>query len=107
MISAEGGMYPLWARSGRELFFRKEDKMMSVLVETQPAFKSGTPRTLFQERGYLGVGNYLITGNYDVAPDGQHFLMIKEKEASSGSKELAIVLHWTDELKRIAPVASK
>jgi len=62
---------------------------------------------LFQGRGFLGAGNYLATGNYDVAPDGQHFIMIKEKEASSGSKELAIVLHWTDELKGLAPVASK
>ena len=62
---------------------------------------------LFQGKGYLGFGNYLTMGNYDVAPDGQHFLMIREKEASSGSKELAIVLHWTDELKRIAPAAKK
>jgi hypothetical protein len=45
--------------------------------------------------------------NYDVAPDGQHFLMIKEREAPASSKEVSIVLHWTDELKRRVPTGKK
>ena len=98
MISTEGGDYPRWARSGREIFFRIENKIMVVPVETQPTFKAGTPRMLFQS------ANYLMLSNYDVAPDGQHFLMIKEKEAPASSKEVSIVLHWTDELKRLAPL---
>jgi serine/threonine protein kinase len=101
LISTEGGEYPLWARSGREIFFRSEDKIIVVPVETQPTFKAGTPRMLF--RG----GNYVMLQNYDVAPDGQHFLMIKEKEAPASSKEVRIVLHWTDELKRIVPSGKK
>ena len=103
MISTEGGNYPLWARSGHELFFRQEDRIMSAPVETQPTFKAGAPRMLFRGGGYLN--SYLELGNYDVAPDGQHFLMIKEKETSADSKELGIVLHWTDELKRLAPAS--
>jgi serine/threonine protein kinase/Tol biopolymer transport system component len=94
MISTDGGNYARWARNGREILFRNADKMMSVPVETQPTFKAGTPRMLFQGGSYLGVENY------DVAPDGQHFLMIKEKEAPASSKELNVILHWTDELKR-------
>jgi serine/threonine-protein kinase len=101
LISAEGGSYPLWARSGHEIFFRNDDKLMVIPVETQPAFKAGTSRMLF--RG----GNYVMLQNYDVAPDGQHFLMIKEKEAPASSKEVSIVLHWTDELKRIVPSGKK
>lgn len=109
MVSNGGGVYPLWARNGREIFFRNEDKVMSVPVETQPAFKPGTPRMLFQGGAYryLGFGSYLATGNYDVAPDGQHFLMIKEQEALPTSKELGVVVHWTDELKRLAPTGKK
>jgi serine/threonine protein kinase/Tol biopolymer transport system component len=99
MISAEGGSNALWARNGREIFFRNGDKMLSVPVETQPTFKAGTTRVLFQSPSY-GLG-------YDVAPDGQHFLMIKEKEAPASSKELSIILHWTDELKRRVPPAKK
>lgn len=101
MISMEGGEYPRWAESGREIFFHSEDKMMVVPVETQPTFKAGTPRMLFRS------GNYLMLGNYDVAPDGQHFLMIKEKEAPASFKEVSIVLHWTEELKRLVPAAKK
>ena len=80
---------------------------MSVPVETQPAFKVGTPQMLFRGGGYLVAGTYLTNGNYDVALDGQHFLMIKEKEAPASAKELNIVVHWTDELKRIVPTSKK
>jgi len=106
MVSTEGGVYPLWASNGGEIFFRNDDRMMSASVETRPAFKAGTPRVLFQAGSYLGVGgSYVASGNYDVAPDGQHFLMIKEKDAPASSKEVSIVVHWTDELKRIAPTS--
>jgi len=74
---------------------------MSVEVETQPAFKAGTPRVLFQTAGYLGAGNY------DVAPDGQHFLMIKQDEVIPHPKELIVVLNWSEELKRRAPPGEK
>jgi serine/threonine-protein kinase len=105
MISTDGGSFPMWARNGREIFFRNENKMMSVPVEIQPTFKAGTPRMLFQGGGYLGA--YLGLGNYDVAPDGQHLLMIKEKEAPATSGEVAIIVHWTDELGRRAPAGKK
>ncbi len=101
MISTGGGVYPLWARSGREIFFRSEDRMMTAPVEIQPSFKAGTARVLFQGGSYLA--GYLGLGTYDVAPDGQHFLMIKEKEAPASSKQLNVILHWTDELKRLVP----
>ena len=108
LISANGGSYPLWAHSGREIFYRSDDKMMVAPVETQPTFKAGTPRMLFRNGDYL-IGGFLGLGlgNYDVASDGQHFLMIKEKEAPASSKELSIVLHWTDELKRLAPAGKR
>lgn len=101
MISTEGGSYPVWARNGREIFFRNDDKMMSVPVEIQPTFKSGTPRLLFQNRAYLGLGNY------DVAADGQHFLMLREKEPPASSKELSIIFNWPDDLTRRAPSSPK
>jgi serine/threonine protein kinase len=101
MISTEGGQYSRWAHSGREIFFFSGDKLMIVDVETQPAFKAGTPHTLFPTTGYLGAGNY------DVAPDGQHFLMIKQDDAQTNPKELNVVLNWSEELKRRAPLGKK
>jgi serine/threonine protein kinase/Tol biopolymer transport system component len=101
MVSTDGGNYPRWASSGREIFFRNADKMMSVPVETQPTFKAGTPRVLFETSSYLGAGNY------DVAPDGQHFVMIKQEGASTSPTELNVILNWFDELKRRAPPEKK
>ena len=45
-ISTDGGTEPLWNRSGRELFYRTENRMMIVDVETPPAgsFSAGKPR---------------------------------------------------------------
>jgi len=52
-------------RSGRELFYRDGDKMMAVDVETEPTFRAGRPRTLFEGR-YFDWG----FNAFDVAPDG-------------------------------------
>ncbi len=44
---------------------------------------------------------------YDIAPDGQRFVMIKESgEASrpAASPEIILVQNWLEELKRLVPV---
>jgi serine/threonine protein kinase len=101
MISTEGGEYPRWARNGREIVFLSGDKLMSVALETQPAFKAGTPHALFPATGYLAAGNY------DVAPDGQHFVMIKQDDTLTNPKELNVILNWSEELRRLAPAGKK
>jgi len=90
-VSLDGGTFPVWARNGRELFFRKDNLMMAVDVSTKPVFTAGRPKRLFE-------GSYLLdTGSYDVAPDG-HFLMIKDERRAS--TELVLVQNWFEELKR-------
>src|SRR5262249_44958019 len=37
-ISTEGGAEPVWARNGRELFYRNGRKMMVTALETKPMF---------------------------------------------------------------------
>lgn len=73
-ISADGGIEPVWARSGRELFYRNGDKMMAVDVQTGATFHAGAPRVLFE-----GQHARVVWGeaDYDVSLDGQRFLMIK------------------------------
>ena len=50
----------------------------------------------------FGSGNDLLLGNYDIAPHGQHFLMVQEKEAPASSKELSVGtrLGWRTEADR-------
>ena len=98
-ISAEGGEEAVWASSGRELFYRNGDKMMAVDITTEPTFTHGTSQLLF-ERQFVRYGPDAI---YDVTPDGQRFLMIKEGEQQLRVTQINVVLNWFEELKRLVP----
>jgi hypothetical protein len=39
--------------------------------------------------------------NYDVAPDGHRFLMVKDEHQDIASAKIEVVLNWTAELKRL------
>ena len=97
-ISRDGGTEPVWAPRGQELFYRNGQAMMVVGIKTEPTFTYGSPEVLF-------TGNYL-TGpenqQYDIAPDGQQFLMIKQEQ--TGVSQINVVLNWFEELKERVPV---
>jgi serine/threonine-protein kinase len=101
MVSSGGGQYPRWTWNGREIFYRSGDKVMAVGVETQPAFKAGTPRMWFPGEGYVALGNY------DIAADGEHLMMLKQEDTATSPKELNVILNWSEELKRRAPAENK
>ena len=99
-ISTDGGEEAAWVqtRTGQEIFYRNGNKMMAVDITTEPAFTSGTPKLLFE-------GEYTAFGpraEYDVTPDGERFLMIKESEKQV--TQIQVVLNWFEELKRLVPM---
>jgi eukaryotic-like serine/threonine-protein kinase len=104
-ISSEGGAEPVWARSGRELFYRNGDKMMAVVIETTPAFAAAKPTQLFE--GHYEMGNYNFLQNYDVSPDGKRFLMVKAGEQAASAVQINVVLNWFEELKQKVPTGKK
>ncbi|MGD9345893.1 MAG: hypothetical protein PVH84_08535 [Candidatus Aminicenantes bacterium] len=98
-ISTDGGKDPVWSRTGQELFYRNGDKMMTVDIVTEPEFSPANPRLLFE-------GTYTWAGrarSYDIAPDGQHFLMVKSNKPISPPTQINVVLNWFEELKRLVP----
>ena len=98
-ISTDGGVEPVWSASGSEIFYRHRDQMFAVDIVTNPTFEHGKPRKLFEGRYALGEVKD-DTRAYDVAPDGQRFLMLKpESEPSTG--DLKVVVNWYDELQRL------
>ena len=104
-ISTVGGSQPLWARSGRELYYRAlEGALMAVPVTaSENAWRNGTPVQLFATR-YFGGDAGQPARQYDVTADGQRFLLIKDpSESATAPMNLTIVLNWLDELKRVAP----
>jgi len=104
-VSTAGGKTPLWARSGKELFYVGADgALLRVPVEASgTTWNAGTPMKLL-ERGYYTPSGY-VGRTYDVSPDGQRFLMIKTSgtDASAAPPALIVVQHWDEELKRLVP----
>jgi serine/threonine-protein kinase len=96
-ISTEGGSDPVWARNGRDLFYRSGDKMMAVAISTTPTFQAQKPRVLFE--GEYERPDPLTS--YDVAPDGR-FAMVRG-ETQSALSPLHVVLNWFEELRRRVP----
>jgi hypothetical protein len=98
-ISTNGGLQPVWARSGRELFYREGDWLMRVAIQTSPLAVS-VPGRLFE----LPVSTYNLDQNfadYDVAPDGR-FIAIRA-DTSDRNDDIVIVLNWVEELNRRVP----
>jgi Tol biopolymer transport system component len=104
LISVDGGVEPLWRRDGTELFYRGPHQLMSVAVTTEPGFQVGKPVPLFEDP-FVREGSRPWT-NYDVSPDGNRFLMLRRRDESSGPRELRVVLHWFEELERLAPTGN-
>ena len=97
-ISTEGGHDPIWARNG-ELFYRHGNKIMAVSVTTQPVFKAGASRLLFEGSYYW----FIHRPNYDVTADGQRFVFLQSTDPPA--KQINVVLNWLEELKRRVPAA--
>jgi serine/threonine-protein kinase len=100
-ISANGGTRPVWARTGRELFYYvAPGTIMAVPIGPGPSLDAGTPRALF-------TGDYpaqLAHRPYDVSPDGQRFLMIKAVSGEAAPPpQLVVVQHVDEELERLVP----
>jgi len=101
-ISNGGGTRPAWSRNGRELFFLdRSNALMVASVDTSgPTFVGGAPIKLFD-------GKYVEPNpsrHYDVSPDGQRFLMLKDSVVDGSNlmpASMVAVLHWPAELNRL------
>jgi serine/threonine-protein kinase len=109
-ISTSGGRTPVWSPDGRDLFFVNAGTVVAVSVTLTPSFSAGNPTKLFDARSMLLDGRFIAAGTqrtYDVSPDGQRFLMIKENagsgEGDAPPASLVVVQNWFEELKAKLP----
>lgn len=95
-ISIEGGVEPLWAPDGNVIYFRDYtgDNLMKVSFTTDPEINVGVPTILFQGKYY---GSTPWGRNYDLSPDGKHFLMIKVESVESAASQINVILNWNEE----------
>jgi serine/threonine-protein kinase len=95
VVSLDGGTGPVWARDGRELFYRSGDDLVSVEVKTRGDLVLGPRRTLLDLAGYESG----FFQEFDVSADGQRFLVIRADPASRPIR-LDVIVNWFDELRR-------
>jgi eukaryotic-like serine/threonine-protein kinase len=101
-VSNAGGTDPVWRRLGGELYYRQENKMMAVSVTMAPDFRASAPRQLWEGTYSSGTGSScgmpgVSSASYDVTPDGQRFLMVREDAIYS--TRIVVVVNWIEELK--------
>jgi serine/threonine-protein kinase len=104
-VSSGGGMCPIWAPDGKELFYLTNDNyVMAVAVKTDPTLSLGVPKPLFRNTnlGFIFIRGY----PWDIHPDGDRFLMIKPPPGAGGNaiapgpRKIVIVTNWDEELKQ-------
>ena len=97
-VSTDGGGEPVWARTGRELFYRVADAMMVVTTDARGA--TSPPRTVFTGAFARGTSD---SANYDVTPDGQRFVMIERPSLPSADWTLHVLMDWLGRTGQSAP----
>jgi eukaryotic-like serine/threonine-protein kinase len=107
-VSVDGGQFPVWSKSGRELYFIGKGTTINLYVvpyHTQGSlFQPGTPRLLF----HGDFENCNPFPAYDVAPDGKHFAMLElAREMSSGTAAPTVVLNWFTRVARMVAASQK
>jgi serine/threonine-protein kinase len=107
-VSDGGGRFPTWSADGQELFYRTENGIMVASVETDgDSFRVGKAGQLFEgdfRGGMTGISVFgYIFRDFDVAPDGRHFVMFPDDEDRVSKTHVTVVFNWFDELRRTLP----
>jgi Tol biopolymer transport system component len=100
LVSARGGLNPLWSRDGRELFFLSSDRLMAVDVVPGTPLRLGRPRPLLELSNQVFEFDMRV---FDAAPDGQSFVTVVKAEGWTPAARVNVVLNWSEELKRLVP----
>jgi Tol biopolymer transport system component len=94
-VSIDGGLSPIWAADGKELYFRQGSKVMAVSIVLGPEIEVSTPVQLFDGPYTVDLSGHQ---RYDVAPDGR-FLMVE----NSDDFRIVVVEGFFEELNRLVP----
>jgi len=98
LVSQGGGVEPVWARSGRELFYfgtraTGETAMIVAAVSTTPEFRVVSRTPLFSNVAYELAQPH---ANYDVFPDGRSFVMVRQGRLG----EIVYLQNWPAMMQR-------
>ncbi|MFI5183857.1 MAG: hypothetical protein ACHQNV_05630, partial [Vicinamibacteria bacterium] len=108
-VSTEGGAYPTWSRDGRQLFYETPDERLMTVsyAEQGSSFHADKPRLWCETR--IPLFRSYDYRSFDVHPDGQRLAVLKEASEPGEAKpdKVVLFLNFFDELRRLAPSASR
>ena len=89
-VSTGGGSEPRWTPAGREALYWNGDTLFAVSIST--TLSVGARRPVL-----VGVfAREPFHSNYDVAPDGKTFVMLRSAVAGASATSLTVLLNWFD-----------
>ena len=100
-VTATGGLEPKWQGDSKELFYLANDRrLMSVTLQrTDSGLRVGMPTRLFETRLSTIPNTGYTRNQYDVTPDGQHFL-INQPSGDALAPPIAVISNWPAALKK-------
>jgi eukaryotic-like serine/threonine-protein kinase len=102
-VSTNGGKFPAWAPSTRELFFLGgDDRIMTASYTiTGDSFAAGTPRVWAPTQIFRDG----VRQNFDVTPDGKRVVVFPRpmETSSEGPLHATFLLNFFDEVRRRVP----
>ena len=93
-VSNAGGTEPVWSPDGGRLFYRADRAFIATTISRTPTFAVSAGATIFAdslEGGHSGR-------NYDVTPDGEHFVMVGDTVPMK-QPDMIVILNWLPELR--------
>src|SRR5688572_16289605 len=86
-VSVNGGVQPVWNRTGTAVFYRDDVAMRRAVISRTPSLAVSRRDSLFSTEGYFAGS----TMSWGVMPDDQSFLMLRDRTAPTYP---VLVLNW-------------
>lgn len=104
-VSPNGGKFPVWSKTGNQLYFFSRDLQVmkvSYTLTAEGKFQATAPVPAFEQR----LAPTGVNWNFDVSPDGKRmvgFAAPTAAPAPKGNEHVTVLLNFFDELKRRVP----
>jgi serine/threonine-protein kinase len=95
-VSGPGGVNPRWNAKGDRLYYSRGNDLMEVEIQFDPIVNVGTPRKLFSWVAPVRR-IYWSPPLFDVAPDGESFVIVKATKPDAPWQAIVVVENWISE----------